>query len=37
MLDAIKPLLDSDLITEETRMKINEAWLSFIDYKEDAI
>jgi len=26
MLDAIKPLLDSDLITEETRMEINEAW-----------
>jgi hypothetical protein len=28
MLDAIKPLLDSDLITEETRMEINEAWES---------
>ena len=26
MLDAIKPLLDSDLITEETRMEISEAW-----------
>ena len=26
MFDAIKPLLDSDLITEETRMEINEAW-----------
>ena len=26
MLDAIKPLLHSDLITEETRMEINEAW-----------
>lgn len=26
MLDAIKPLLDSNLITEETRMEINEAW-----------
>jgi hypothetical protein len=26
MLDAIKPLLDSDLITEETRTEINEAW-----------
>jgi len=26
MLDAIKPLLDSDLITEETRQEINEAW-----------
>ena len=28
MLDAIKPLLDSDLITEETRKEINEAWES---------
>ena len=26
MLDAIKPLLDSDLITEETRQEITEAW-----------
>ena len=26
MLDAIKPLLDSDLINEETRTEINEAW-----------
>lgn len=26
MLDAIKPLLDSTLITEETRQEINEAW-----------
>ena len=26
MLDAIKPLLDSDLINEETRKEINEAW-----------
>jgi len=26
MLDAIKPLLDSSLITEETRQEINEAW-----------
>ena len=26
MLDAIKPLLDSDLITEATRKEINEAW-----------
>jgi hypothetical protein len=28
MLDAIKPLLDSDLINEETRQEINEAWES---------
>ena len=28
MLDAIKPLLDSDLINEETRTEINEAWES---------
>ena len=26
MFDALKPLLDSDLITEETRQEINEAW-----------
>ena len=26
MLDALKPLLDSNLITEETRLEINEAW-----------
>jgi len=26
MLDAIKPLLDSNLITEETRQEITEAW-----------
>ena len=26
MLDAIKPLLDSDLINEDTRKEINEAW-----------
>ena len=26
MLDAIKPLLDSDLVNEETRNEINEAW-----------
>jgi len=28
MLDAIKPLLDSDLINEETRTQIEEAWES---------
>jgi len=28
MLDAIKPLLDSNLITEKTRQEINEAWES---------
>ena len=26
MLDAIKPLLDSDLINEETQQQISEAW-----------
>ena len=26
MLDALKPLLDSDLINEETRSEISEAW-----------
>jgi hypothetical protein len=28
MLDALKPLLDSDLLNEETRQEINEAWES---------
>ena len=28
MLDAIKPLLDSDLINEETQQQISEAWES---------
>jgi hypothetical protein len=27
MLDAIKPLLDSDLVNEETRSAIAEQWL----------
>jgi hypothetical protein len=26
MLDVIKPLLDSDLVNEDTRNEINEAW-----------
>ena len=26
MLDALKPLLDSDLINEDTRQEISEAW-----------
>ena len=37
MLDAIKPLLDSDLITEETRMEINEAWeAKLVEAREQA-
>jgi outer membrane murein-binding lipoprotein Lpp len=37
MLDAIKPLLDSDLITEETRQEINEAWESkLVEAREQA-
>ena len=35
MLDAIKPLLDSDLINEETRTQIEEAWASkLVESKE---
>jgi hypothetical protein len=26
MLDVLKPLLDSDLVNEETRAEISEAW-----------
>jgi hypothetical protein len=37
MLDAIKPLLDSDLITEETRKEINEAWeAKLVEAREQA-
>ena len=37
MLDAIKPLLDSDLITEETRQEINEAWeAKLVEAREQA-
>jgi len=35
MLDAIKPLLDSDLVNEETRTQIEEAWESkLVETKE---
>ena len=37
MLDALKPLLDSDLVTEEARSEINEAWeAKLIEAKEIA-
>ena len=37
MLDAIKPLLDSDLVTEEAKAEINEAWESkLVEAKEQA-
>lgn len=37
MLDALRPLLDSDLVNEETRAEINEAWESKItEVKEQA-
>jgi len=37
MLDAIKPLLDSNLITEETRTEINEAWeAKLVEAREQA-
>jgi hypothetical protein len=37
MLDALKPLLDSELVTEEAKAEINEAWESkLIEAKEQA-
>jgi len=37
MLDSLKPLLDSDLINEETRTEINEAWeAKIVEVKEQA-
>lgn len=35
MLDALKPLLDSGLITEDTKTAINEAWESKINEAKD--
>jgi hypothetical protein len=37
MFDAIKPLLDSGIINEETRTAINEAWEAKLDEARDAI
>jgi len=37
MLDALKPLLDSELINEETRTEINEAWeAKLVEAREQA-
>ena len=37
MLDALKPLLDSDLINEDAKAEINEAWESkLVEAKEQA-
>jgi len=37
MLDALKPLLDSELVTEEARAEINEAWeAKLVEAKEQA-
>ena len=37
MLDALKPLLDSELVTEEARSEINEAWeAKLVEAKEQA-
>jgi hypothetical protein len=37
MLDALKPLLDSELVTEEAKAEINEAWESkLVEAKEQA-
>jgi len=37
MLDAIKPLLDSDLVNEETRREISEAWDAKINETREEI
>ena len=37
MLDAIKPLLDSGIINEETQASLNEAWESKLNEARDAI
>jgi len=37
MLDVIKPLLDSDLINEETRKDIQEAWASKLEETKDQV
>ena len=37
MLDAIKPLLDSDLINEETRSAISEAWESKLNETREMV
>jgi hypothetical protein len=37
MFDAIKPLLDSGIINEETRTAINEAWEAKLVEARDAI
>jgi len=37
MLDVIKPLLDSDLINEETRQDIQEAWESKLEETRDQV
>lgn len=37
MLDALKPLLDSDLINEETRAEISEAWESKLEEARESV
>ena len=37
MLDAIKPLLDSDLINEETKTAIQEAWESKLEETREQV
>jgi hypothetical protein len=37
MLDAIKPLLDSDLVNDETRTQIEEAWESKINETKEQV
>jgi hypothetical protein len=37
MLDALKPLLDSDLVNEETRAEISEAWESKLEEARESV
>jgi hypothetical protein len=37
MLDVIKPLLDSDLVNEDTRNEINEAWEAKLNEVRDQV
>jgi len=37
MLDVLKPLLDSDLVNEETRAEITEAWDSKLEEARESV
>ena len=37
MLDVLKPLLDSDLVNEETHAEITEAWESKLEEARESV